>query len=95
MGAGAQPPIIERLARIDLPICLVVGEEDAKFQAIASELARDLPHARIEIVPDAGHAVHLENPEACLGVVRRFLAEVEVSLHPAADAATQYLTRTL
>jgi pimeloyl-ACP methyl ester carboxylesterase len=95
MGTGAQHPLFGRLAGIDLPICLVVGEQDAKFRAIALELARDLPHAQIEIVPDAGHAAHLENPEACLGIARRFLAEAEASSHPAADAATQHSTRTL
>lgn len=94
MGAGAQPPLGERLANIDPPICLVVGEHDAKFRAIALGLARDLPHARIENVPGAGHAAHLEDPEACLGIARRFLAEVDVSSHSAGDAVTQHLTRT-
>jgi pimeloyl-ACP methyl ester carboxylesterase len=97
MGAGAQPPLVGRLASVDLPICLAVGEEDAKFRAIASELARDLPNARIEIVPEAGHAAHLENPKAFRDIARRFLAEVEtrkIAPHSAADAATQQLTRT-
>ena len=98
MGAGAQPPLFERLGGIALPICLVVGAEDAKFRAIASELARDLPNARIEIVPDAGHAAHLENREVFLSIARRFLAGVdtrEIVPHSAADAATQHSTRTL
>lgn len=97
MGAGAQPPLFERLASVDVPICLAVGEEDAKFRAIASELARDLPNARIEIVPEAGHAAHLENPKAFRDIARRFLAEVEaqkIAPHSAANAATQQLTRT-
>jgi 2-succinyl-6-hydroxy-2,4-cyclohexadiene-1-carboxylate synthase len=97
MGAGAQPPLSERLACIDLPICLVVGEEDSKFLATASELAESLPDARIEIVPGAGHAAHLENPEACLGIARRFFTAVDskkVALHSVADAAPQQLTRT-
>ena len=98
MGAGAQPPLFGRLASIDLPICLVVGEEDAKFRAIASELARDLTNAQIEIVSDAGHAAHLENPEFFLDSARRFLAEVDtrkVVSHSTADAATQHSARTL
>ncbi len=97
MGAGAQPPLLGRLMGIDLPICLAVGEEDAKFRATAAELSRDLPDARIEIVPDAGHAAHRENPDACLRIARRFLAEVDnrkVTSHSAADAANQHLTRT-
>jgi 2-succinyl-6-hydroxy-2,4-cyclohexadiene-1-carboxylate synthase len=98
MGAGAQPPLLGRLASLDLPICLVVGEEDAKFCAIASELARELPNARIELVPDAGHAAHLENAEFVLSSARHFFAEVDTrKLIPdsAADAVTQHSTRAL
>ena len=97
MGAGAQPPLREQLASIDLPICIAVGEEDSKFRAIATDLSRDLPDARVEIVPEAGHAAHCENPDACLRIARRFLAEVDNrkdTPHAAADAAIQHLTRT-
>ena len=41
---------------------LVAGERDAKFTAIAREMALALPRATLEIVPEAGHAVHLEAP---------------------------------
>jgi 2-succinyl-6-hydroxy-2,4-cyclohexadiene-1-carboxylate synthase len=78
MGAGAQPPLCDRLERVRAPVCLVVGEEDARFRGIAEALARELPRARVEIVPAAGHAAHLENPSAFLRITRRFLAEVDV-----------------
>jgi 2-succinyl-6-hydroxy-2,4-cyclohexadiene-1-carboxylate synthase len=77
MGAGAQPPLGNQLARVRVPVCLVAGEEDTRFRSIAEDLARELPRARVEVVPAAGHAAHLENPSAFLRVVRRFLAEVE------------------
>ncbi|UCE84926.1 MAG: 2-succinyl-6-hydroxy-2,4-cyclohexadiene-1-carboxylate synthase [Deltaproteobacteria bacterium] len=79
LGAGSQPPLFEALPRIDVPICLVVGAEDARFRDIAQDLVRRLPDARLEIVPEAGHAAHLENPEAFLCVARRFLARVDAS----------------
>jgi 2-succinyl-6-hydroxy-2,4-cyclohexadiene-1-carboxylate synthase len=77
MGAGAQPPLGGDLGGVRAPVCLVVGAEDARFSAIARELARELPRSCIEVVPAAGHAAHLENPSAFLGVTRRFLAEVD------------------
>jgi len=79
MGAGAQTPLGDRLAKIFTPVCLVVGEEDARFRAIAASMARALPRAGVEVVPEAGHAAHLENPAVFHRIVRRFIAVVEAN----------------
>ena len=42
-------------------------------RAYAKEFAGRLPDARIEVVPGAGHAPHLEQPEATARVVAAFL----------------------
>jgi 2-succinyl-6-hydroxy-2,4-cyclohexadiene-1-carboxylate synthase len=97
MGSGAQPPMHEGLARINAPICLAVGEEDLKFRALAVEMSRALPNARIEIVPEAGHSAHTDNPVAFLDLARRFLAEAEArdtTPHSAAEAAPPTHMRT-
>ena len=73
-----------------LPICLAVGEEDQKFRAIAEDLARVLPDSRIETVPDADHAVHIDNPTAFLDIARRFLAEVDARLQPPTLSAVSH-----
>ena len=75
MGAGAQPPLHDRLGRLPMPVCLVAGEEDSRFLAIARDLAGKIPGARVEVVPAAGHAAHVENPAAFLRIAERFLAE--------------------
>jgi 2-succinyl-6-hydroxy-2,4-cyclohexadiene-1-carboxylate synthase len=77
MGAGAQPPLHRQLGDIDVPICLVAGERDAKFRTIAADLAGRLPKGRVEVIRDAGHAAHLERPAAFLRVARRWLAGVD------------------
>lgn len=79
MGAGAQAPLHDRLARLALPVLLVVGEQDAKFRALAGELEAALPDARTQVLPDAGHAAHLEAPAAFAASVRTFLATVATS----------------
>ncbi len=75
LGQGAQPSYRERLAEIALPTLLVAGGLDDKYVELAREMAREmagrLPAARVEIVPEAGHAVHLEAPDA----VARLLLE--------------------
>lgn len=77
MGAGAQPSLHARLAEVAAPICLVVGDEDERFGRVAHELAAELPNARIETIPEAGHAAHLENPDAFMTVARAFIGEVD------------------
>ncbi|MCH7643730.1 MAG: 2-succinyl-6-hydroxy-2,4-cyclohexadiene-1-carboxylate synthase [Myxococcales bacterium] len=97
MGAGAQPPVHGALARIAVPICLAVGEEDLKFRALAVQMSQELPNARVEIVPEAGHSAHTDNPAAFLELARRFLADAKVSKKTplsAAEAAPQTQPRT-
>jgi 2-succinyl-6-hydroxy-2,4-cyclohexadiene-1-carboxylate synthase len=64
LGTGALPPAWDRLTELTMPVELVVGERDVKFRAIAEAMARSLPDSRIHVTPNAGHAVHLERPEA-------------------------------
>jgi naphthoate synthase len=78
MGAGAQPPLFEHLERISAPVLLVVGAEDSRFLAIARDLERRLPRARLQIISEAGHAAHLENPQAFDRVAREYLRDVEM-----------------
>jgi 2-succinyl-6-hydroxy-2,4-cyclohexadiene-1-carboxylate synthase len=85
MGAGAQPPLRARLAEVGAPVCLVAGDEDERFGEIADTLAGELPHARVEMIPRAGHAAHLENPEAFLQVTRAFLDEIDTQQARAVD----------
>jgi 2-succinyl-6-hydroxy-2,4-cyclohexadiene-1-carboxylate synthase len=69
MGAGATEPFWDRLARIAAPALVVAGAEDAPYVAFARRLAGVLPDARVAIVPDAGHAVHLERPDAFVALL--------------------------
>jgi 2-succinyl-6-hydroxy-2,4-cyclohexadiene-1-carboxylate synthase len=69
LGTGALPSLWARLDEIRIPVALVVGERDAKFTAIATEMARTLPDAEVIGVPKAGHAVHLEAPERVARVI--------------------------
>ena len=77
MGTGAQPALHARLPSARVPILLVAGSLDAKFAAIASDLAGRLPNARAQLVPGAGHACHLEQPGTFLRIARRFFGDAE------------------
>lgn len=75
MGTGAMPVV--DLEAIERPLCFVVGAEDAKFEALARRYCERLPAARLALVPDAGHAAHLENPEYFGTLARDFFARCE------------------
>ncbi len=77
MGAGAQAPVWDALDRVTAPVLLVVGGEDAKFRAIAAALSAAIRDARTTIIEGAGHAAHLEDPEAFAEALRGFLAGID------------------
>jgi len=65
LGTGALPSLWDRLGEITVPVTLIVGERDLKFRRIASEMAVLLGGpTEIVVVPGAGHAAHLEAPQA-------------------------------
>jgi 2-succinyl-6-hydroxy-2,4-cyclohexadiene-1-carboxylate synthase len=64
MGTGAMVPVWDRLGELTMPAIVLCGEHDAKFRALGERLAAALPDARLVVVPGAGHAVHLEAPDA-------------------------------
>jgi 2-succinyl-6-hydroxy-2,4-cyclohexadiene-1-carboxylate synthase len=64
LGTGTMPSLWDRLPGLAMPVCLVVGERDDKFRAIAEEMRREIPACRVEVVAGAGHAAQLERPDA-------------------------------
>ena len=75
LGAGQQEPVIARMDEIRIPVLLLTGALDDKYCDLARRMATALPCARTEVVPDGGHAVHLERPQVFAGAVRGFLEE--------------------
>ncbi|HEV7772576.1 MAG TPA: 2-succinyl-6-hydroxy-2,4-cyclohexadiene-1-carboxylate synthase [Conexibacter sp.] len=69
LGTGAMEPLWERLPHLTIPVALVVGERDAKFRAVAEQMAELLPDATLHLVRDIGHAVQLEAPGAVAAIV--------------------------
>lgn len=69
LGTGALPSLWDRLGELTVPVTLVVGERDQKFRTIAEEMAARIGRARIEVVPGAGHAAHLEAPDAVAKII--------------------------
>ena len=73
-GTGTQTPLWDRLGDIACPVLVLVGEHDAKFTALGRRLVDGLPAAELVVIPDAGHSVHLEQPEATAASLVSWLA---------------------
>lgn len=73
MGTGVQPSLWPRLGQLEIPVLLLAGEFDAKFVDINRKMAAQIPGARLEIVPEAGHTIHLERPSDFTSRLLHFL----------------------
>lgn len=73
MGTGVQPSGWERLRELSIPSLLIVGEWDSKFREIAGRMARQMPLSETVVIPEAGHTVHVEQPERFGTIVLDFI----------------------
>jgi 2-succinyl-6-hydroxy-2,4-cyclohexadiene-1-carboxylate synthase len=77
-GTGAQESLWSRLRSVSMPVLLVAGALDEKFTAIAEQMAALLPDATLAVVADAGHVVHLEQPDQFVRTLRRWIGATPV-----------------
>jgi 2-succinyl-6-hydroxy-2,4-cyclohexadiene-1-carboxylate synthase len=78
IGTGVQPSLHAQLPTLHIPVLLIAGELDTKFCTIARQMAQALPQAQLSIVPDAGHTVHVEQPEIFDTLVTDFCLSLSV-----------------
>ncbi len=78
VGIGVQPVLEWNLSRLTIPVLLITGKLDTKFSTIGQFMLQQLPYqeTHLQIVPDAGHAVHLEQPERFVTLVHDFCTKI-------------------
>jgi 2-succinyl-6-hydroxy-2,4-cyclohexadiene-1-carboxylate synthase len=75
MGTGAQVPLWSRLGELALPVLAVAGADDARYGALADEMAAAIgPNAQAVALAGAGHAAHLERPGSFCRLLAAFQA---------------------
>jgi pimeloyl-ACP methyl ester carboxylesterase len=70
------PSVINSLPGIRVPTLVLVGEEDRNFLTAAEYMSSRIPGARRVVVPGAGHAANIDQPELFDRAVEDFLAAV-------------------
>lgn len=64
------------LARVTMPVLLLWGDEDPNGgEAVARAFAGRLPDATLEVIPQAGHAPWIDEPDLCADRIRAFLSQ--------------------
>ncbi len=74
MLAQHDSSLIDSLPTIAVPTLVLVGSEDKHFLAAADYMAGKIPGAQKVVIPDAGHAANLDQPDAFNQAAGEFLA---------------------
>ena len=65
--------IINSLPEISVPSLIIVGENDKDFLAAADYMERKIKGSKKVVIPDAGHAVNIDQPEIFNQTLNKFL----------------------
>jgi 2-succinyl-6-hydroxy-2,4-cyclohexadiene-1-carboxylate synthase len=80
VGTGRQPSLWSKLPELHIPVLLVCGELDSKFVGISTEMSGTMQSAKLNVVPGAGHNVHLEKSKEYSQAVQDFVCEYKSEL---------------
>src|SRR3954469_6066914 len=76
--------VIELLPDIKVPCLIVVGADDTPFLAASDYMAAKIPGAQKVVIPAAGHAVNIDQPQAFIDAVLPFLDGLAAATKPKA-----------
>jgi len=79
MGVGVQLSLWNACTTINIPILLLAGEFDRKFCNIIRDMNIVNRDFELEIVENAGHNVHVEQPEVYFERIYKFLTSIRES----------------
>jgi 2-succinyl-6-hydroxy-2,4-cyclohexadiene-1-carboxylate synthase len=72
-GQGAMDPVWFELGSLSMPVLALSGSRDERYTAAARRIVHEAPNATAQVVPEAGHAAHLQQPEEVARLLVEFL----------------------
>ncbi len=73
-GAGVMPVVCSLLNSIHHPVYLISGKNDQKYVKLSDEISSGIDSMHHITVPDAGHRVHVDQPEQIIEILRSKLS---------------------
>ncbi|MGH2880402.1 MAG: alpha/beta fold hydrolase [Solirubrobacteraceae bacterium] len=70
LGTGEMASLWDRLGELLMPVVVLAGDRDSKFQEIAWRMIELLPDARLKLVK-GGHRLPIESPTAVVAAIRQ------------------------
>jgi pimeloyl-ACP methyl ester carboxylesterase len=77
--------LVEDMRRIEVPTLIVTGDEDWPCLLPGILMKQNIPSAALAVMPNAGHAINIEEPEEYNRLVGDFLSQVESGRWPSRD----------
>jgi 2-succinyl-6-hydroxy-2,4-cyclohexadiene-1-carboxylate synthase len=74
-SVSQQPNFWPRLNELSMPVVVVAGERDEKYKEIAIRFERGASRKSVasKVIPDCGHIMHREQPQALIRIIRDLL----------------------
>lgn len=77
--------LVEEMKRISVPTLIIHGDEDWPCLEPGILMKHSIPSAALAVMPNCGHGINLEEPDAYNRIVGDFLAQVESGRWPLRD----------
>ena len=77
--------LIEEMRRINVPTLIITGDEDWPCLSPGILIKQSIPTAALAVIPNAGHAINIEEPNEYNRIISDFLAQVESGRWPSRD----------
>jgi pimeloyl-ACP methyl ester carboxylesterase len=75
----------KEMAEITTPTLILTGDEDWPCLLPGIMMKQSIPTAALAVMPNCGHTINIEDPQAFNAIVDRFLAEVDAGTWPVRD----------
>ncbi|MGE5159233.1 MAG: alpha/beta fold hydrolase [Gemmatimonas sp.] len=77
--------LVDEMKRLTVPMLIITGDEDWPCLRPGILMKQSIPSAALAVIPNAGHAINIEEPEEYNRIVGDFLAQVESGRWPQRD----------
>jgi pimeloyl-ACP methyl ester carboxylesterase len=77
--------LVKEMRGITVPTLIITGDEDWPCLMPAILMKQSIPSAALAVMPNAGHAINIEEPEQFNRLVGDFLSQVESGRWPSRD----------
>lgn len=76
-GTGTQEPLWDHLHKLNIPVLLIVGENDQKFTELGNRMSDLLPDCELHVIKGVGHTCHLEDINTFTVILQRWLLSIQ------------------